>query len=921
MYIPNYKTIHSQADEIERQVQKMLAEEIIEPSVSSYNSPILLVPKKSEESDKKWRLVIDYRQLNKKIMPDKFPLPRIESILDQLGRAKYFSTLDLMSGFHQIPLEQDSRRFTAFSTNSGHYQFTRLPFGLNVSPNSFQRMMAIAMAGLTPERAFIYIDDIVVIGCSLRHHLENLEKIFERLRHYNLKLNISKCKFLRTEVTYLGHKITDKGILPDDSKYEAIRSYPVPKSADDVRRFVAFCNYYRKFVENFAKIAYPLNQLLKKNAIFVWTEECQKAFDYLRYQLMSPRILQYPDLTKQFILTTDASDIGCGAVLSQVTEAGDQPIAFASKTFIPAERNKPRILKELTAIHWAINHFESYLYGRRFTIRTDHRPLVYLFNMKKPTSKLTRMRIDLEGYDYDIEYIVGKDNVVADALSRIVITSEQLKANILLVNTRSMTKKSRSQNKNKENKNNEDEDEKRESDQPRIYNAESPTEIKNLLKLSTAVVDNIIKFNVRKKNKLVAQVHQDVRNGSQILEFALPEIEKITKSRRTHKIALSAEDIIFQMVPLNYFKTMANNILKDLQIIIFKEQKFITDVNEIQKILHNHHNTPTGGHVGQHRLYQRVRQNYKWRDMKGSIAQFEKRCELCKRNKIINHTKQPMVITTTPSRAFEIISKDTVGPLPRTINNNRYCVTIQCDLTKYIVVIPIQNKEANTIAKALVENFILIYGHFMELRSDQGTEYKNDILEQVCKLLQIKQTFSTPYHPESIGALERNHRCLNEYLRSFTNEHQSDWDDWVKYYEFSYNTTPHTDHNFTPFELVFGKKANLPQDNFDSVNEPIYNFDVFRNELQYKLKIAHEITKAKLIEQKIKRQKEHDETVNPIYIKLKGLVFLKNENRRKLDSFYIAPYEVISIFEPNCEIKNTTTGKTIVVHKNRLIKN
>ena len=172
--------------------------------------------------------------------------------MNQLGRAKYFSTLDLMSGFHQIPLEEDSRRSTAFSTNSGHYQFKRLPFGLNISPNSFQRMMAIAMAGLTPEHAFIYIDDIVVIGCSLRHHLENLEKVFKRLRQYNLKLNISKCKFLRTEVTYLGHKITNKGILPDDSKFEAIKNYPIPKNADDVRRFVAFCNYYRKFVENFA---------------------------------------------------------------------------------------------------------------------------------------------------------------------------------------------------------------------------------------------------------------------------------------------------------------------------------------------------------------------------------------------------------------------------------------------------------------------------------------------------------------------------------------------------------------------------------------------------------------------------------------------------------------------------------------------
>lgn len=321
-----------------------------------------------------------------------------------------------MSGFHQIPLDSNSRKYTAFSTNSGHYQFKRLPFGLNISPNSFQRMMAIAMAGLTPERAFIYIDDIVIIGCSLKHHLSNLESVFERMRKYNLELNLSKCKFLKTEVTYLGHKITDQGILPDDSKFKAIRDYPIPKNVDDVRRFVAFCNYYRRFVENFADIAYPLNQLLKKNVTFTWTDKCQNAFDLLRQQLMSPRLLQYPDFTQKFILTTDASDIGCGAVLSQISEAGERPIAFASKTFIPAERNKPTILKELIAIHWAINYFEAYLYGRRFTVRTDHRPLVYLFGIKNPTSKLTRIRIDLEGYDYDVVYIKGKENVAADAL-------------------------------------------------------------------------------------------------------------------------------------------------------------------------------------------------------------------------------------------------------------------------------------------------------------------------------------------------------------------------------------------------------------------------------------------------------------------------------------------------------------------------
>lgn len=188
VYIPNYKTIHSQGDEIQKQISKMLKENVIEPSVSPYNSPILLVPKKSDNDTKKWRLVVDFRQLNKKILADKFPLPKIDTILDQLGRAKFFSTLDLMSGFHQIPLYEESRKFTSFSTQSGHYQFTRLPFGLNISPNSFQRMMSIAMAGLTPEMAFIYIDDIIVIGCSIPHHLSNLSTVFERLRKYGIAL-------------------------------------------------------------------------------------------------------------------------------------------------------------------------------------------------------------------------------------------------------------------------------------------------------------------------------------------------------------------------------------------------------------------------------------------------------------------------------------------------------------------------------------------------------------------------------------------------------------------------------------------------------------------------------------------------------------------------------------------------------------
>jgi len=267
IYIKNYRSPHSHIEEIQKQVGKLISDKIVEPSVSEYNSPLLLVPKKSlpNSQEKKWRLVIDYRQINKKLLSDKFPLPRIDDILDQLGRAKYFSCLDLMSGFHQIELEENSRNITSFSTSNGSYRFTRLPFGLKIAPNSFQRMMTISFSGLEPSQAFLYMDDLMVIGCSEKHMIKNLTDVFNICRKYNLKLHPEKCSFFMHEVTFLGHKCTDKGVLPDDKKYDVIKNYPVPHDADSARRFVAFCNYYRRFIKNFADYSRHITRLCKKN--------------------------------------------------------------------------------------------------------------------------------------------------------------------------------------------------------------------------------------------------------------------------------------------------------------------------------------------------------------------------------------------------------------------------------------------------------------------------------------------------------------------------------------------------------------------------------------------------------------------------------------------------------------------------------
>lgn len=919
VYIPNYKNIHSQNGEIRQQIQAMLEEDIIEPSISSYNSPILLVPKKSEDNNKKWRLVVDFRQLNKKILADKFPLPRINDILDQLGRAKYFSTLDLKSGFHQIPLDPEARKYTAFSTASGHFNFKRLPFGLNISPNSFQRMMNIAMAGLNPECAFIYIDDIIVIGCSINHHLNNLKKVFERLRHYNLKLNPTKCKFFCTEVIYLGHKITDKGILPDSSKFQVIKDYPIPTNADAVRRFVAFCNYYRKFVPNFAQIAQPLNNLLKKGVKFCWNDIHQNSFNKLKQILISPTILRYPDFSKTFIVTTDASDTACGAILSQNYGNDDLPIAYGSKGFTKGERNKPTIEKELTAIHWAVNHFKGYLYGKRFVVRTDHKPLVYLFNMKNPTSKLTRMRLDLEEFDFDVEFISGKNNVGADALSRIAISSEELKNfSILTVNTRAMTRKQG--NPQSTNEKGTEEPSNR-IDHLKAWQTENPSETTKLLKLGCEVHRNQVSFYLFNHNykKILGKIDITIRKGSHTLEYALLEIEKIVEKYKRDKLAISLEDKLFKILSAHTLKEIANRAISKCQLILFIPPKILTSKEDINEILHNFHMTPTSGHIGQHRMYLKIREIYKWKRMKLDISNYVKQCEICKINKIHRHTREKQVITTTPSKPLEVLSADTVGPFMKTDNGNRYILTLQCNLTKYVIFIPIPTKEATTIAKAIVEHFILIYGKFTELRTDQGTEYNNEILEKICNLLSIKRSFSTAYHPQSIGALERNHRCLNEYLRCFVNEHQSDWDDWVKYYTFNFNTTPHVEHNFTPFELVFGHRAKLPHDFLNSTQQqPIYNIEQYYNEVKFKLFKTNEVARENLLSKKNKRQSENN--LNPITLKIGDTIYITNENRKKLDPFYIGPYIVKEVNEPNCTIANMKTNKQTIVHKNRIIK-
>lgn len=423
--VKQYRMPHNLKDELKTQIQSMLDADIIEPSDSPYSSPVWIVPKKPKpDGSKNWRLVIDFRKLNDKTIPNSYPLPDIRDILDQLGGATYFSVFDLDSGFHQIPLAEEDKHKTAFSVPMGHYHYKRMAMGLKGAPPTFQGTMECVLSGLQGEILFVYMDDGVIYGRSLEEHRQKYEKFADRLKKVGMKLKPSKCEFLRREVTYLGHIISADGVKPNPTKVEAAERFKRPTNEKKVREFLGLAGYYRRFIKNFAGKAKPLTDLLKKDTPFVWEEAQENAFKILKKELCEGVTLQYPDFKKPFIVTTDASEYAVGAILSQGKLGEDRAISYASRAMSAAERNYNVTKKELLAIMYAIETFRPYIYGRNFTLVTDHQPLAWLKSTKSPGEHLRRWVDRLEEYNYTVVHRSGKSNSNADALSRNPVRDE-----------------------------------------------------------------------------------------------------------------------------------------------------------------------------------------------------------------------------------------------------------------------------------------------------------------------------------------------------------------------------------------------------------------------------------------------------------------------------------------------------------------
>lgn len=397
------------------ELDKMLDLGVVVPSKSAWASPIVLLDK----PDGSKRFCVNYRKLNAVTNRDAYPLPQVTVILDRLRDARYLSSLDIKSAYWQIPMAKESQDKTAFTVpGRGLFEFTRMPFGLHNAPATWQRFIDSVIGGDLEPHVFVYLDDVIVITSSFKHHLEVLREIFKRLRSANVTLNLEKCRICRSELRYLGYIVDQRGLKVDPEKVDAIVNIPVPNSQKAVRQFVGTASWYRRFIPDFATRLYPLTQLLRKNQKFSWTKQAQRAFEDIRSCLVKAPILTCPDFSKEFIISCDASGVGLGAVLSQRSEHGEQVVAYASRTLTKGEQKHSATERECLAVIWAIERFRPYVEGTEFTVITDHYSLLWLHNLKDPQGRLARWALRLQPYKFKLIHRKGKEHVVPDMLSR-----------------------------------------------------------------------------------------------------------------------------------------------------------------------------------------------------------------------------------------------------------------------------------------------------------------------------------------------------------------------------------------------------------------------------------------------------------------------------------------------------------------------
>lgn len=842
----NYYRVHARLkDKLQEAIDRQLATGAFRESKSPYASPAFFVKKEGGDL----RLVADYRALNAKTVPDRNPMPHPENVFSLLAGSKVYAKLDITSMFNQIEVEEEDIPKTAVITEKGLFECPLMSFGLVNAPATAVRLMREVLRGLDGKTCVVYFDDIIVFASDTQQLVQRCTNILERMRLHNLKLKPSKCEFAMESVKFLGHIISAKGVQMDPKRIEQVLNFPRPRNPSDVRSFHGMCSYNRKFIRDFAKIAKPLTPLMGKPSDFVWTAEAQKAFETLRDALVKAPILVHYNPEANHEIRSDASAYAVGAVFYQIHPTDpDQTgvVSYFAKTLTSAQKNYSTTDRELLAAYLSIMEYKHFLWGKRFTLVTDHAPLSLLKSHKDPHHRLARWVAELGSFTFDVVYKAGSTHVDADCMSRLapyqsadddVVIRQPFEEIVRLMQHVST-----------------------QPDQAEVQ----PTE------QQPNIVEEIAERSVD-----IRAEQRDDEYCSKFIDILESDSSDYEKDRRCRNFAI----LDGQLHRINS---------KGPPTLVVPARRRAA-------VLISLHDSPIGGHLGFSRTLGLIRDRFFWPKMRRDIKKYVTSCDKCQRRKASNVRRQgltrPLPIA---EEIFDTVGFDLITKLPK--SNSGYSAILVCtdNLSKYAITVPLRDESADTIIHAFLNHVIAIHGCPRVVISDRGANLAGEQSRDFFRLYGIIRHLTTPYHPQANGQTERFNRTIAASLSMYVEKHQKDWPDYLQILTFAYNITDHSVTRVAPFELVFGRRPRLPIDNVLDRSEFI---DPTRPAPGALSTEAVNLMKKYILENQAKNKKRLDARLAETTFKVGDQVLVERPTRvsgtaNKLSFTYIGPYYI-----------------------------